>query len=59
MSSTLIKWDRNVRKIAGSVYSALPPVYCKTYNVHPGDVIGFDLNADGTLTLRFRKPEVK
>ena len=56
MEPTLMEWKGYVRRIGGSLYVSLPPDYCKAKGIEKEQIAIFDLNEDGSLTLRTRNP---
>jgi antitoxin component of MazEF toxin-antitoxin module len=51
-----MEWKGYVRRIGGSLYVSLPPDYCKAKGIEKEQIAIFDLNEDGSLTLRTRNP---
>ena len=55
----LLKWDSYVHKFGSSFYVSLPQAWIKTRHVQKGDVLFFNLNPDGSITLSVQEPGVE
>lgn len=48
----LMKWESYVRKNGATMYIALPPDYVKAHRIDRDDLMVFNLNPDGSVTLK-------
>ena len=54
-----MKWESYVRKVGGTFYIALPSDYVKAHKIDRDDLLFFNLNSDGTITICTTDPEVR